>query len=54
MTKQQAEKRGASDFKKHGQGVNCPFKPGWQRGYWLRGYNRALEKAFPKTAQATK
>lgn len=42
MNKRDAERRGQRDFKKHGQGINCPFKPGWRRDAWLRGYFQAL------------
>lgn len=43
MNRQQAYKRGVKDAKRHGQGINCPFKPGWQRTYWLMGWRRQME-----------
>jgi ribosome modulation factor len=39
--------RGVNDYKKHGQGVNCPYKPGWAREYWLQGYRWAMSKTPP-------
>jgi ribosome modulation factor len=40
--------RGVNDYKKkHGQGVNCPYKPGWAREYWLQGYRWAMRKTPP-------